>query len=388
MACLIKPPQGTAKGVVSFTTPERDQLIRRFPDLTIAVQSLKSRYLVGLHHNWHDADFRHDALFDFNFAGEADLISGNGEFPLVPMDACNFSPPCFAPGQEKFWDVLFVARAVKFKGIPEFFRAIRTLYDRGHKLRVLMLCPVPESGPGTEDGLRTLYEKLFMPDERQLFTFITMEWGYPFPLDLPTLAYFYRASRVFVHSAPDERRCRVATYAWATGIPVVGKPCVGSILPAVLRQPPFFFECQSYEDFPDAICRALTSSAMSADFSAVWRVVSQDAAVTAFEEHFSTLAKGLSTALSALPINANGFDLRLGRHHGLATGPNRIEQDLGAFIQLLDAQSDSELEALSGLDDPERAIAQKWPAPPRQVADASSAPAVSNFLHRLRRMLA
>jgi len=172
MACLIKAPQGDAKGVVSFTTPERDHLIRVFPDIAAAVRRLKPRYLTGLHHNWHDGQFLHDPLFDFNLAGEDDLAAADGKpFPLIPMDACNFSPPIFVPGGDKFWDVLFVARGVRFKGIPEFFRAIRALYDDGDFLRVLVLCPLPPPGTGTEEGVRALYESLFNAEERALLRF-------------------------------------------------------------------------------------------------------------------------------------------------------------------------------------------------------------------------
>ena len=38
-----------------------------------AIEAIKDRYLIGLHHNWHDWEFRYDPLFDFSMAGEGDL---------------------------------------------------------------------------------------------------------------------------------------------------------------------------------------------------------------------------------------------------------------------------------------------------------------------------
>ncbi len=198
MACLIKAPDGGGKGCVSFTTPERDQVINKDSDVRGAIESLKERYLIGLHHNWHDHAFVYDPLFDFSMAGDGDLIERDGRpFARIPLDACNFAPACFTPrqdGLEPFWDVLNVSRAVFFKGIPEFFQAIRTIYDRGRLIRVLHICPVPPpSKNGTHTNLldiRQRYEAAFSPDERQLFTLLTMEWDYPFPLDLETLAFF------------------------------------------------------------------------------------------------------------------------------------------------------------------------------------------------------
>ena len=99
MACLLASPGVDTLGAVVFTTPERDQLINGFADVRRAVEQLKSRYLIGLHHNWHDHALRYDPLFDFHMAGEEDLKEVDGvSVPLVPMDACNFVPPCFTPG--------------------------------------------------------------------------------------------------------------------------------------------------------------------------------------------------------------------------------------------------------------------------------------------------
>ena len=72
VACLLKVPSGTEKGVVTFTTQERDRFIRPFTVFRNAVESLKKGWVVGLHHNWHDHRFQYDPLFDFSMAGEGD----------------------------------------------------------------------------------------------------------------------------------------------------------------------------------------------------------------------------------------------------------------------------------------------------------------------------
>jgi glycosyltransferase involved in cell wall biosynthesis len=363
MACLLLAPQGNKRGVVTFTTGERDDLILRYPDLVAAIKNLKSRYVVGLHHNWHDYRFRYNPLFDFHLAGAEDLIPlpGTPAPPLVPMDACNFVPPFFAPkGGEKFWDILFVARAVAFKGIPEFFRAIRALYDQGDRLRILFVCPVPPAG---DSGLRTQYEGLFSQDERHLFTFFTMPFDYPFPLDMHTLAHFYAASRIFVHSAPDERRCRVAAYAWAMDLPVVGMACIGSILSPDLRKAPYFFEIPDYAQFPQAIRDAMQISS-HVPGAARAQVATADTIVamrTHLERIFGT------DRLSQLPLSDSKLDIRMGRHHGLAYGKNRVEQDIGAFIDLLQSSTEGALAAFASAVDPESDMAALRPNPPRKI---------------------
>ena len=369
MACLIKAPQGEHKGVVTFTTAERDNLILPFKDLQLAADKLRQRFAVGIHHNWHDFNFRYNPLFDFHLAGEEDLIPVDGKpVPLIPMDACNFSPPCFAPAQtEKFWDILFVARAIKFKGIPEFFEAIRRLYNNGHELRVLFLCPMPPPGSaGAQSNIRELYDTRFEGIERQRFTFLTMDFNYPFPLDLETLGHFYRSSRIFVHSAPDERRCRVAAYAWATGLPVVGKDCIGSVLSKPARKPPYFFEIDNYAEFPNAILDALEASRNVPDFSTARREVASDLAIHTFDQYLRDLFEQRGWKPPVGKTASANLDLRMGRHHGLSFGANRIPQDIGRFMEALMSLSDGDYKDIMDLPDPENALAARFPAQPRR----------------------
>jgi glycosyltransferase involved in cell wall biosynthesis len=364
MACLIKAPDSSGKGCVSFTTPERDQFIKDDPRTRAAVEALKSQYMIGLHHNWHDHDFVYDPLFDFSMAGDGDLIErDNRPFERINIDACNFAPSFFgsAPGNAAYWDVLNVSRAVNFKGIPEFLQAIRTIYDRGRSIRVLYLCPVPPADQGgtTLHDIRQRFEALFSPAERQLFNLITMEWDYPFPLDLETLAFFYRSSRVYVHPAPEERRCRTAAYAWAGRIPVVAGANVASILPLNVRRAPFLYEFDGADGMADAILRAIDQAGddplwdeVAAEFSAA----SSGVRLTAFLDR---LAGVRGQKMSAQPINVTQLDIRLGRHHMNVPGGNGLPQNVRSFCDALGRMRDSELAPIARTEDPESRIAEK-----------------------------
>lgn len=375
MACLIKAPAGNSKGVLTLTTQERDRLVFDFQDVRQLLNRVKEQYVIGMHHNWHDYFFTYDDLFDFHLAGEDDLREVGGRaIPLVPMDACNFSPTCFKPSTsaQKFWDVLFVARAVEFKGIPEFFAAIRSLFDAGHMLRVLFICPVPpRSGPGSMRGVRELYESMFRETEQENFTLLTTDFRYPFPFDLATLAHFYRSSRIFVHSAPDERRCRVAAYAWASGLPVVGTAPVGSVLTSTVRRNPYFFEIASYEEFPEKIIHALNSAKINVDFSAVQAEVAADKSVALFEQHIRRIFSESGLQLPAEGGWLSGLDIRLGRHHGLPAGVNQLEQDITAFFKYLLGASATDIQDLTKYDDPELEIARRAPQTPRRLKGLS-----------------
>ena len=369
MATILKAATGDATGVVTFTTQERDGAINAVPEVRAAVERLKSRWIVGLHHNWHDYSFRYDPLFDFSMAGADDLREVGGRpFPLVPLDACNFTPEVFSPGRdEPFWDVLFVARAVFFKRIPEFFRVIRELYDGGHALRVLLLCPVPPYVTGDEKtvfyGIRDAYESLFSEAEQDWFNLITMEWRYPFPLDLPTLAHFYRSSRVFVHTADDERRCRVAAYAWATGLPVVGLEPIGSLLSPGLRRPPWLFEARRDADFAPKILAALDAYPISnASLAAVRSEVAATETRATLTKMLQELALNGGRGWDGEALALEKLDIRLGRHHGLADpGPNFLPQTVENLAAVLLSEPER-VRAAMVHDDPELELAGTRPS--------------------------
>jgi glycosyltransferase involved in cell wall biosynthesis len=377
MACLLRAPDSSSGGVVVVTTPERDRAIQPDPAVRETIRELKRRgWAVGLHHNWHDHDFRHDPLFDFHMAGEGDLRARTGgDIPLLPMDACNFVPDFFRPGAgEKFWDVLYVARAVFFKRIPEFYQAIREVYDHGHPLRVLFLCPVPPrtagSGASELHGIRDLYDSLFTEAEKDRFTLLTMDYRYPFPLDLETLAYFYRSSRVFVHTADDERRCRVAAYAWAAGLPVVARESVASLLPAELQGEPFFYRVDHDEDFPAQIVRAVAAAAPWPAQEPATHLSSRFT-VDQLGAELARLCGGPASDYAPERLAAANLDIRLGRHHGLGEGPNFLPMPLGSFLSLVLREPDTAREVAAGFPDPEGELARRYAgsaAPARVVA--------------------
>jgi glycosyltransferase involved in cell wall biosynthesis len=365
MACLIKAPDASGKGCVTFTTPERDQVMKKNPAARAAVEALKSRYVVGLHHNWHDHDFTYDALFDFSMAGDGDLIERDGKpFDRIALDACNFAPDCFArkPGTEKFWDVLSTSRAVFFKGLPEFFQAIRTIYDTGRFIRVLHLCPVP---PANKEGthlhdIRQRFEAMFSSEERRFFNLMTMEWDNPFPLDLETLAFFYRSSGVYVHSAPNERRARAGAYAWATGMPLVSRENIASILPEPLRRRPFWFEYDEPAQMADAILAAVDSEVADRQWDDVANEFSTCDSARRLEVALQALARRRGETLSSAPINPLGFDLRLGRHHEVGGGTNQVDQSITIFCKDLLTLPSASLAEFVKRSDPELAMAERF----------------------------
>jgi glycosyltransferase involved in cell wall biosynthesis len=370
MACLIKLPAAGGKGVISFTTHEEITL-RGDAALLGILRELRTRYVTCLHYNWHNHDCKPDDLFDIHLAGDEDLTITNGR-PIhrIALDACNFTRREFdlSPA-EKFWDILFVARAVYFKGIPDFLQSIREIYDFGRMLRVLFICPMPPYDPADVAtamyDLRKEYESAFSFEEQNLFNLLIIRDRYPFFFDRPTLAQFYRNSKIFVHTAPDERRCRVAAYAWSCGMPVVGKSSVGSILPEGLRKEPNFFEVQESGSFTGPILRAL-DAAGTVDAEPLQREFSEKYTVARLEVELRAYFAGQGIDYAGRILGEN-LDLRMGRHHGNGEGPNSVNMSLEAFLEKAAKLTEEADSALISLADPEKHLVGAKPKPPVYV---------------------
>lgn len=366
MACILKASTERAKGIVVFTTQERDKLILPNQKLQDKILHLKSRWVIGLHHNWHDYQFVYNPLFDFSMAGEGDLKEIDGkEFFLIPMDACNFVPEYFRPSRgEKYWDILYIARAVYFKKIPEFFSCIKELYKQKKYYKVLFICSIPPYDKKEEKtvlyDVKQLYINLFNEEEKKHFTFLGLDYGYPFPINRETLAFFYRCSKIFVHFAKDERRCRVAAYAWASGLPVIAMNPIGSLLTPFYKTPPFFYEAQNYNHFPSLIEKALDGIR---DYSQV-RKVTQVKKLFSEKYTIKILSKKISTYYKYHMLEENknklmfiDLDLRLGRHHGFGNNPNNISQSLLNFVLYLGRGKLHAFQNATTQKDPEKYIA-------------------------------
>ncbi len=369
MACILKAPTNDSKGIIAFTTPERDLALSLDDRWKKEIEKIKDRWLVGIHHHAHDLFFKYDPLYDFHLAGETDLVEISGKkFPITNMDCCNFVPSYFNKStNEKFWDILYVARAVRFKKIPDFFYAIRKLYDQGHMYRVLLISPIDEAdstrGRYAYSNIRGLYDEMFSKEEQKLFNFMTLNFNYPYPFDMPTLAHFYKSSKIFLHSADDERRCRVAAYGWAAGMPVVGGENVGLLLPKELQKPPYFYKAECYKDLARLAKDALDDYEKNPDMTAVRKVVAEDYTKDILINKLKEILPNEYINEDRSLYSLEHLDIRLGMHHlkgstYASDNSNMYNMDFNGLFKYLQDRSNEDIKSDISRDEPEEFIAK------------------------------
>jgi hypothetical protein len=132
---------------------------------------------------------------------------------------------------------------------------------------------------------------------------------------------------------------------------------VGSVLPPGLRRPPYFHRVDHYEEFPGRILDALAAEGEATDFGPARRAVTPPDTI---RQLFARLHE-LSPAVPAEPPvhggALDGLDIRLGRHHGLASGTNAVAMSVRDFTALLTQDERRVAEAVRATADPELALA-------------------------------
>lgn len=368
MACILKMPTSSEKGILVVTSQERLKFISKDIDLEKRIRSLKKNWLIGTHHNWHNNKFKYDDLYDFEIAGENYLLEINKkDFLQLKISAANFVNDHFGFEQSnKYWDILYVGRTVDFKKIPDFFHAIKKIYDDGVQLRILFISPSPSD---TEDKhklskysseIMDLYLKTFTIEERKLFNFLTLNYDYPFPFDMETLAYFYKASRVFVYTADDEMRPRTVGYAFASGLPVVARESLSYLLPENIRKEPHIYIAKEKNTLPFLIKKAVAYSK-----SSLFNSTTMDISQKEFNYIFS-LEKMRVFFLNHFNVDIffnekktsllDNLDIRIARHHGFGSNQNSLGWSLHSLLNYLENHSMKDMDLDAQKSDIERYI--------------------------------
>ena len=368
MACILKIPTNNTKGVITFTSEERNKFILRDKRLQQRIIDLKHKWTFGLHHNWHDFKFNYLPIFDFSMAGETDLIEVNNQpFHHVPIECTHFSPSHFEFSTDSLmWDILYVGRAVHFKRIPEFFQIIRDLYDKGLMYRVLFIAPMPPQCADKTPNkscfcdIREVFEKMFNSEERMLFNLMTIDYEYPFPFDIETLSHFYKSSRIFVYTSDDESRPRTVAYAMASGMPTVLMKSVASLLPKEKQIRPFVFLANSFGEYPELIREAISHT-----MSDVYTKENMIDGINEFDagHNLNKLQEILNRKYQIDLFendkqysSLNDLNIRLARHHGFGDNSNSIGWSLDSFLNYLEHRSLEDMQEDIRKEDVERYI--------------------------------
>ncbi|MBU6431046.1 MAG: hypothetical protein KGJ58_02655 [Patescibacteria group bacterium] len=342
MACFIKLPNPEEKGVLTFTTVEYADFISKSGKLRNSLSKLKDLWVFGLHHNssHKNHDFAPDPLFDFHIAGQGDLKSPSGiPFYQIEMDCSNFCPDFFENNDlnhKKFWDVLIIARNVRFKFLDDTLSIARKIFNV-KPIRILAIVShekLHQKNVGSSEIIEN-YLKMFNWDERKFFTLMTPSVDYPFPFDLETLSFFYHHSKIFLHTAREERHPRVAAYAWAAGLPVIAPEQVGSLLSEDMKNPPGFWKYETKDKAASNILKALNTPMTEEQTKIYSKNFLSRHNLPRFKNELKKMFSSLKINFTDSRWILSDLDIRLARHHDGIQSRNSIPMTLNELFELI-----------------------------------------------------
>ena len=323
MACIIKAPNET-RGVVSFTTPEMRELINANHNVKQYLVENRKDWIYLLHHNWQPC--WSDSFYDANLCNLGDL-QNSGE--CLDMDCCNFSPSVYKPSDKKTFDVLFVTRAVTFKRLNIFYKVCKELLEKKPDIKILLICSVPDVDCDPVNP-KQIYLDMFTREERKNFLAMFFDYDYPFSMDKEFLAHFYNSSKVFLHTSDIERHPRVCSYAWASGIPVVGYNSLALFLSSKFRQKPYFYPVNRDSEYADKILDAIDTKM---PYDEIKYEVSGKYSIKPFTEKLIELSKKSGNVINTKNIFHENLDFRMGRHCKISLGDNSIDSTIENLME-------------------------------------------------------
>ena len=223
---ILKPPHEDSKGIIVFTHKERKFMVRG-DVLDEIMRNIKENYFISMHWGYYQPKpIQRIPYVDFHFAREK-TVKFDYDTIRIPLVAYNFNPSYFEPLDiPKKYDLLTISTPQYRKRLTDLLETIRSLFDDGIKIKVLIWVPRDRvlTGPNADHDFYTYYEKLFNQSEKKLVQIhspVRFEETYPLPHTI--MPYLYNSSRLFALFSDIEGDPRVINESLLCGVPVLAR---------------------------------------------------------------------------------------------------------------------------------------------------------------------
>ncbi len=225
MAHIFKKPTENNKGIIVFTHKEWPWLLKNAQQTLI---DLKQYFYLGWNQGIYFGNIPNmPNIVDFTFANPSVLdFPDNGNTLKIELMDRNFLTDDYKDLglKDKFYDIICVSRAVKWKNVPSLLQGLRKLYDEGKYYKTLIVIPKAENETVEhfDTDIVKKYEEMFNYEERKNITLlrISSELGF-LGISPQTINWFYNNSKVLYIGSKSEGGCRVTHEALLCGCDIV-----------------------------------------------------------------------------------------------------------------------------------------------------------------------
>jgi len=318
MAHIFKNPSTTNKGIIVFTHKEWPWLLQ---NALPTVQNLKQYFYLGWNQGTYFGNINMPDIIDFAFTSPNCLtFPDNGNTLNIDLLDRNFISDDFIDLniENKHFDIICVARAIKLKNIPSLLKGLRKLIDNGHNYKTLLVIPTAENETveGYDTDIVEQYTKMFNHEERKNITLIRLskELGF-LGISPQTLNWFYNNSKVLYIGSDSEGGCRVVHEALLCGCNVVyWEDHRGALKDYLDSDNSVSFK--NYDEVDKALEKAIENYSYVKNQGTKYNeLLSEVFAVEKLTPYFESLYKKDNSIFDGELINCNNLGLRLPAHY-------------------------------------------------------------------------
>ncbi len=358
MAHLFKKPKDGNKGILVFTHKEMKYFFRpskplnrkrpltfvpfvfdyfytkkfKYPYFVKAFGALRKKYFIGVHFGWHHTEFPELEFADFIMAGEGTVDFTPPKHILeIPFNSRNFISHRFddLAYNQKFWDIICVARAARFKNLDLLLKAIKRLNETTGKYHKALLIIPPNKNENPKSFYTNIiedYYNWFEEAERNNITIMKLSKDLSL-LGMPqnSLIHFYNASKVFTLFSEKEGESRVIAEALLCGLPVVVKADLeGGGRDFLNKENAVYFD--TFETAHIAFKEALENyQTLKQGTTFLKEYLRDDYTIPRLKEYFTKLYQQHNQTFDGELINLDYLDRRLPGHtHSVPWSANRF----------------------------------------------------------------
>lgn len=343
MVLLWKKPTKNNKGIIIFTHKEINNYF-------IPFNNLKTHFFIGLHIGCWYKNIP-PKYVDFMLASPNQLEKKIDKY-LIPFNSRNFLPTYFDPcvnktikglidsinifkkyskndlpenlihdisnnKNDKFWDIITVAKPHHVKKLDIFLREIKKVYEIKKDLKVLIIsaiAPNEHKYPTHHHNLQKIIENDFTAEQQKMITLLRPECGTNEGIDNRHIFPFYQWSKVFCFFTEFEGESRVAHEALCCGLPVVCyKHLRGGANEYLTKNNSIQFE--SYDDAHKSIVDCIDNYKNLNDSDRVIHFLREDKSIDMIKNEFSIFYEKNNMVFDNNLITYDQLHFRLPGHY-------------------------------------------------------------------------
>jgi len=215
MAHILKYPNPKTKnkGLITFTHNEWEFFWKNRETTAPVIADLKTQFYLGFNAARYHGKINYPTDIDYCFSSPSLIEIHNNHTLNIPWLDRNFLPSFFKDMgiENRFYDIITVSRAIKFKHVLDLVKALRVLFDRNKYYNTLLVIPTPENeGDGRfETELVQYINDNFSYEERKYINVckLSPELGF-LGISQRSISFLYNNSKVVYKGSEGEGTCR------------------------------------------------------------------------------------------------------------------------------------------------------------------------------------